>query len=521
MKFNKLLLLPIFAATGGWIWFSKNSDSNQATDKNKQTPSLSLGWAQAPRSFDPRYAIDAESQYLENLMHCSLINFDASGSTTGDLAQKWIWEDSKTLKVLLNKEARFSDGSAVTSADVKAVYDFFLKKEFKTPSARAGAFMKLSSVSEDNEGNIIFKLKEPDSTFVTNLVIGILPKKYVTDEVLSSDVKVPGCGPYHLSSADLNTIVLEENKFYSLSSKPKTPLINIRIVKDETTRLAKLRNGEIDIAQNNISREKVAILEKEYPQLKLQRTPGLKTTYLGFNTQDNILSSPEVRKAISSAIDRKKIIRYLLKDLAIPATTMLPPDNFYFNEGLNTTNYDPALSENLLEKSGFNKNEQGFRFTLSYKTTNDDTRIAIAKSIASDLSKIGIKVNVQALEWGRFKDDVDNGRVQLWSLIWMGFKDPDIYRYAFATESFPPNGGNRGRYSNPELDQLLLEARMTTDKNKRKSLYDHAQKIISDEAPYAFLFHEENFVVLQKDIEGFQVYADGRYSSLKDTIKVR
>jgi peptide/nickel transport system substrate-binding protein len=90
----------------------------------------------------------------------------------------------------------------------------------------------------------------------------------------------------------------------------------------------------------------------------------------------------------------------------------------------------------------------------------------------------------------------------------------DIFRYVFASESFPPHGGNRGWYSNPHLDKILEDARRNHDFEKRKPLYFEVQKIIDQDLPYAFLWHEKNFVVHNKAIKGFELFADGRYSSL-------
>ena len=91
--------------------------------------------------------------------------------------------------------------------------------------------------------------------------------------------------------------------------------------------------------------------------------------------------------------------------------------------------------QSTLDQAGFPKKGK-YRFTISYKTTTDSTRIQIARAIASQLKKIGIRVKVETMEWGRFKQDVAAGRVQMWGLTWIGYKDPDIYRYAFASESF-------------------------------------------------------------------------------------
>ena len=79
--------------------------------------------------------------------------------------------------------------------------------------------------------------------------------------------------------------------------------------------------------------------------------------------------------------------------------------------------------------------------------------------MADELSKVGIDLQVGVMDWGKFKDDVDKGAAQMWTLNWIGFKGPDIYRYVFATSSIPPNGADRGKFSHLKLDQLLAKAR--------------------------------------------------------------
>ncbi|MEZ4744387.1 MAG: ABC transporter substrate-binding protein [Bdellovibrionota bacterium] len=477
-----------------------------------------LAWENSPRSIDPRYAVDADSQYLVDLLHCSLIAFDKNGSTVPSLAKKWAWTGGTNLEIELKPKATFSDGTPVKPDDVKATYEYFLKGDLATPSPLAGAFKNVKSIST-KENKVVFTLIEPDATFITNLMIGILPKKLVKNEVLSFSSNITGCGPFILESMNVNGLLLKKNQKYNLDSPAHINEVEIKIVKDETTRFAKLRKGEVDLIQNIVSRDKIAKI-KNYPNLRIQRKPGLKTTYLGFNIQDKFLKNIKVRRAISMAINREAIIKYLLNGLAIPATTMLTPSDPFLNTNVKTVSYDTKTANKLLDEAGFKlKAGKKQRFTLTYKTTQNTTRVGIAKAIASDLGKIGIHVIVQPLEWGRFKADVEAGHVQLWSLAWVGFKDPDIYRYAFATESFAPNGGNRGRYSNPAVDKLLKAGKLATDFKERKKTYDEIQSIVAQELPYVFLWHEENFAVMNNSIKGFEVYADGRFSSLKQISK--
>lgn len=482
---------------------------------------VTLALEAAPRSVDPRYAVDANSQYIENLVHCSLINFDKDGKTVPGLASAWKWKSPLALEVSLKPGVTFSDGTAVTPADVQATYMFFKKEDLKNPSPRKGAFTNVKNVTTGKD-NVTFELNEADSTFVLNLVVGILPASYGSKEMLTESDKIVGCGPFVYESMNANELKMSANPKYSLGAPPKASGVTIKFVKDETTRYAKLQAGEIDIVQNSISRDKINDIAAKSPSLQVYRRPGLNTTYLGFNMKDKIVSNVKVRQAIDMAIDREKIIKYVLSGLAVPANTMLPPTDAFYNNALAKPAYDPEKAKTLLDEAGF-KDPDGkgkkARFALSYKTTTDLTRVAIAKAVAADLKKIGIDVTVESLEWGRFKSDVEAGKVQMWSLAWVGFKDPDIFRFAFATESFPPNGGNRGWFSHPELDKLLDEGRTETDLAKRQAIYNKVQELVAQQLPYVFLWHEEIFAVVSKKVEGFEVYADGRYASLATATK--
>jgi peptide/nickel transport system substrate-binding protein len=446
-----------------------------------------------------------------------LIEYDQKGEKQGSVAKSWHWLNPTTLEVQIRTDVKFSNGKTVTVQDVVATYNFFLNSKAKVPSPRKNAFAKLKAVKTQGVDKVVFELGEPDAAFVINLIVGLLPTDLAGQDMLTDPLKIVGCGPFVLESQQSSQITLAPSPGYELRAKPKVALLRIKVVKDENTRFAKLVAGEIDIVQNLINRDKLEELEKKHPQLQVIRQTGLTTTYLGVNMRDPILKNVKVRQAIAFGIDRKKIITYILKGMAEPAATLLlKADPFYF-KGLKEKSYEPQKAMALLEEAQLPDPDGAGprpRFSITYKTTTDITRVMVAKAIASDLGKIGIDVKVETLEWGRFKSDVDLGKVQLWSLSWIGFKDPDIYRFAFATASFPPDGGNRGWYSNPQLDLVLHQAKAENDLTKRKTLYDEVQKIVDEDLPYIFLWHEEIFAVVHKRIKGFELYADGRLSSL-------
>lgn len=484
------------------------------------TNTLSLAWEAAPRVIDPRFAVDANTHYLVDLVHCSLINFDQEGNIFGQLASKWEWSNPQTLKVTIRKDAKFSDGSLVTAEDVTATYNFLvLPNEQASPIA--GAFKNVKSVKALSSDLLQFELKEADSTFVSNLMIGILPKRLASHAIFHHPKDMVGCGPYILTEVKVNDYELMRNENYSLANKPTIRNITIKIVKDETTRFSKLLKGELDLVQNGVARDKLKTISKSHPELAIQARPGINVSYLGFNFRDKVLAKKEVRQAINLAINRKEIIDYILQGMAIPADSFISPGNVYRSTPTESAPFDPTQAKLLLDKAGFPQpaNKSDFRLILSLKTTADPTRVNIANAIAGQLRQIGVKVEIQSLEWGKFKSDLDKGTVQLWMANWIGYKDPDIYRYAFATESFPPQGANRGWYSNPKLDALLKEGQLINDFNKRKEIYKQAQGIVSEDIPYAFLWHEENYTVLRQSLKNFRVFADGRLSSLVQVTK--
>jgi len=471
-----------------------------------------MAWEAEPRSLDPRYAVDANSQYLEDLLHCSLINFDRDGQITPGLAESWRWTNSTTLQLNLREHIRFADGSEVRAKDVVATYNHFLKPD--TKASRRAAFKNLQSAVATSDRIVTMNLASPDASFVANLAVGVLPEAFADGPVITEKTPVGGCGPFKLVSASSQATVLKPNPHWGFGPPPSIAGVVIKIVKDENTRYAKLIAGELDLVQNSISRDKLKVLAKERPDLKVHNRPGLNTTYLGFNVRNSTLSSQLVRRAIAHAIDKEKIIKYVLRGMAVNADTLITASSPFHASGISVPTYDPAQARALLDQAGFPQSGEKPRLTLSYKTTTDQTRIVVAKAIAADLRKVGIATKVETLEWGRFKADVDHGRVELWSLSWVGFKDPDIYRFAFASGSIPPNGGNRGWFSVPALDSLLTAGMMETDLAKRQSIYKDVQSIVSELSPYVFLWHEDVFAVVSDKVSGFELYADGRLSSL-------
>jgi peptide/nickel transport system substrate-binding protein len=247
------------------------------------------------------------------------------------------------------------------------------------------------------------------------------------------------------------------------------------------------------------------------------RAPGTNFSYLGFNLEDPVLSNPKVRRAIAHAIDREPIIRYLLRGLARPAEGLLPENHWAYREDLKPVPHDPDLARRLLDEAGFPNPDGGRpRFRLSFKTSQNETRIEIAEVLQEQLRRVGIALDIRSYEWGAFFSDIRKGAFQLYTLTWVGVTDPDIYHYIFHSGNVPPHGANRGRYRNADVDRLLERGRTAYAPKTRREAYGRVQEILGRDLPYVNLWHATNVAVLNRRVRGFVLYPDEDMISLKD-----
>jgi peptide/nickel transport system substrate-binding protein len=244
---------------------------------------------------------------------------------------------------------------------------------------------------------------------------------------------------------------------------------------------------------------------------------GTTFQYIGINLTHPILRHRKVRQALALAIDRDAMIKHLLKNTGTAASGLLSPISWAYDDGARPWPYDPKRAKQLLDEAGYPDPDGDGplpRFRLSFKTTNIDLRRRIAEAIKEQLRQVGIELDIRSYEWGTFFSDVKSGNFHLYSLAWVGITDPDIEYQIFHSTSAPPNGDNRGRYSNPQLDRLLEQGRVTADESTRKRIYGQAAKILAEDLPYVPLWWWKNVIVKKPTVQGFVAYPDGDFFSL-------
>jgi peptide/nickel transport system substrate-binding protein len=176
----------------------------------------------------------------------------------------------------------------------------------------------------------------------------------------------------------------------------------------------------------------------------------------------------------------------------------------------------------LLDAAGLHPNAAGVRMSLTLKISTDESTRLLAAVLQQQLRAAGIAVTIRAAEFGTFYSDVTHGAFQMYMLKWIGSnEDPDIFRYAYSSESFPPKGANRGHYVNARVDALLAQAATETGppaevEARRRAEYIEVQQILADEVPSIPLWYPDNVVVHTRRVLGVRSSADGSFDFLRE-----
>jgi peptide/nickel transport system substrate-binding protein len=488
-------------------------DSRNAGDSNSVTFLMDA----APTNLDPRIGADAYSEHVHGLIFSSLVGRDDNMNPIPDLAESWDTPDPLTYVFHLRHGVKFHDSRPLTSADVKYTFDTILAGPLKTP--KRGSLKTVASVEAPDAFTVVFHLREPYASLLWTLTtpgIGIVPAGAGADFAQHP----VGTGPFKFVSYTVDEqIFLERNPDY-FGAAPKIQSLHMRIVTDALVRALELRKGSADVTINSLTPDMVVTLAKD-KDVRSNHQPGTSLAYLSFNFEDPVLKQREVRQALAYATDRDAIIRYLLRGQARPASSLLPPNHWAFDPDVPQYNYDPSRAESLLDQAGLRRGPDGIRVHLTLKTSTDESARLTSEAIAEQWKKIGVALELRPLEFATLYTDITRGTFQIYSLRWVGANsDPDIFEYVFSSKKIPPDGANRGRYRNANLDALLDRSRVEMDREKRKELLFQIQKIVATDEPYINLWYVDNVCVHRDRLTGIKMSPDGSYDFL-ETLSLR
>ena len=469
------------------------SSASDSINKASSSPEIVFAISQAPLNLDPRYATDAASERLNRLLYQSLVDFDAHTKPQASVAS-WQQLSPLSYQFTLSEQRHLfyypasaehkAKARKLTAYDVKATYDSITAL---SDSPHSAEFSNLKNIVVANERTVLFYLNAPDRHFPAKLLLGILPAELVESQHDFARLPV-GSGPL---------VLLDSHNKWRLQRLDDGQLISLVEVKDPTVRMLKLVHAEVDLIQGDLPPESVRYLQAK-PGLTVKTAVGVNFSYLGLNTQDPQLKKLKVRQALAHAIDRQAIIDKAMLQHSRLGGAILPPEHYAQQQTLPAYAYDPALARRLLQEAGVS-----LPLKLVYKTSTDAQRLRLATIMQAQMRLAGIDLEIRSLDWATFFAEIKQGNFQLYGLTWVGVKTPEIYAQAFASDSVPPKGFNRGRYQDAELDKLLS----TED-------WQAVTRRVHQQLPYIPLWYEGQFAAMQKGMQNYSPKADGNWDDL-------
>ncbi len=483
----------------------------------------------SPNNLDLRQGTDAQSERVGGQIFDALVKKDEHYELQPWLATRWEQPDALTWVFHLRDGVRFHDGRPLEAADVAYTIESLIDGSLVT--AKGGNFAAVERAEAWDRLTVVVRMKRPDAGLLFNMsdgLFGVVPRGSGKDFGLHP----VGSGPFKFVSAvqDKEVIVERNHDYWAdrvnampavASGAQRIEQIRFTVVPDTITSALELKKGSADLASNVVTLDMVHTLEAE-PNLKVESGAGSPVVYVTFNVTDPVLKDKRVRQAVASAIDRQAIVDAIWRGQARLANTLLPTGHWAAAtdaELAQVANYphDVARAQRLLEEAGLRAGKDGVRMRLTMKTSTDETTRLMAAVLQQQLRAAGIALEIRSAEFGTFYADVTKGAFQIYALRWIGSnEDPDIFRYAYGSGSFPPKGGNRGRYSNARVDALLAEASASSDQAVRKKDYVEVQQILAEELPGIPLWYPNNEVVHTRRVVNVRPRASGNFDFLRE-----
>ena len=464
-------------------------------------PHVSCGWM----------AKFVDYQMFEGLVEIDLTRPEAPTQFKGQLAESWeISEDGLVYTFHLRPEVMFHDGTSFDAAAVKFNFDRFLNPDAPHYSetangyfAFAGIVPLIKSVDVIDQATVRITLNQPNNQFL-RLGMEDCPQMYMISPKAIMDygeenlaLHPVGTGPFKFVERQPGVkIELERNEEYWGQTAGPDRII-FRELEDPATRMNAFYAGEINIIQDPIWDELENLKEEGYIVTKNDNAPTL--WYMSLNTRHPQLADTRVRQAISYAINRQGLVDEVLHGFGRPAYTMLNAGTFAHDRDYVSYPYDPDKALELLAEAGAEN------LKLTFELPKYGLGELIEKWVQRDLAKVGIEVDLVAMEWLSYLDRWNAGMppdVAFTDMIW-GMQTPEWTSITYRCNSQPPDGWNNAWACNEEVDTLLKAAVRTQDLQEAASLYQEADRLMMVESAYAPLYHYSNPIALHPSVKGF------------------
>jgi peptide/nickel transport system substrate-binding protein len=505
-----------------------------------------IGYLGDATSLNPVIATDGQSYIAEWPIFDSLVELDEKLGVKPLLAESWeVSRDGLTYTFKLKKGVKWHDGKPFTAKDVAFTFYSVLDPKVTTP--HRGYFDALVGFPEltnkDNpkkpeelaqkpievidDHTIRFRLRYPYGAFLAVLVnprAGIVPEHVLRGQDLNTaefNRKPIGTGPFRFVEWKRGErLVLEANPDYH-AGRPALDRLIYRVIPDAVVLLQELRAGGVDFIERPPLTEVGRL--KQTPGLKVITADNTLYTYFGFRQDLAPFDDLNVRRALYHAIDVPAIVREVLQGYGVVATGQFAPSSWAFDPSVKPYPYDPNRAKALFAEAGWKPGPDGVlmkdgkRLSFSLRHDQADQTVKDTAIIIQEfLKKVGVEARIEPLDWPTFVKKLFASDFEGIVVGWTNFHDPDPFAYSI-WHSGQWKARNFAHYKNPRADAALEAGRRTADQAERKKHYAEFSKILMEDAPYVFLYYQQQVYVTRQAYDGFVPVPafGGIYQSLK------
>lgn len=477
---------------------------------------LSIALGSSITSLDPHFANNSPNKAVARHFFEALIAFDPDTNLVPALATSWKRISDTEWEFKLRPDVKFSDGSTLTADDV--VVSFERAPAVPNSPSSLGLFTRsIAQVKAVDPSTVVIETKYPDP-LLPHMVpeILIIPAELKNAETgdYNSGKSMVGTGPFVFQAyTPGDRLIMKRNENY-WGDKPDWDKVTLRFITNEATRVAALLSGDADLIENvspnlmdRVKGGNFSIVQSPpalpvYIGLDVGRdeTPFVKAKSPDAGANTNPLRDKRVRQALSYGIDREAISEKLMQGTTAPAGQMLNSSLFGASPNVTAPKYDPEKAKQLLAEAGYKNG-----LTLTFHGPNDrltnDSRVV--QAIAQMWNRIGIEAKAEVMPWSVYFPQTGKREFSLYLISSGAISEMGTALNSVVVTHDPKNRrgvNNRGRYSNPEIDELVNTSFQTLDDDKRRAMLEKASELAFEEMPVIPLYFYSFSIASKKNI---------------------
>lgn len=481
------------------------------------------------RTLDPAVAFDTESQPLLNLLFAGLVDYGPSGEIVPDLAERWeLFDGGKAYRFFLRTGLTFHDGSPLDATDLQRSIERTLAPATPCPVAsfyepiegvtayRAGKAKAISGVVVESPHVLVIRLQKPDATFLPILALSPLRPVCKSGGRAYDDQfqqKACGAGPFRLAEwLPGQRIRVVRFPGWHEPGKPYLDAIELSENVSRVTQRLMVERGELDGIFNEFERPG-AIHFRTHPEWSKYFTEMPSPDVYGefMNVHMAPFDDVRVRRAVAMAVDRPHLAKYY-EGWARVTDHVIPPGIPGYDPEFHGQKTDVQAARALMAEAGYaydpKTGKGGYPQTITYWAGPGETAIRAGTLLQYDLSHIGLRIEIKETSFAQFLAVVGRPKeARMGYGAWlMDYADPsDFFEPTFSSAGIAPEESqNWAFYSTPELDALLARAHGEIDQEKRLAMYREADRIVCDDAPWAFAYNTMRIELVQPWLRGYK-----------------